>query len=317
MKTAARNAFSMIELLVVIALLAVLVALLAPAVQKAREAANRNSCQNNLREMAIALHHYHDGQCSFPPGYVAAGSYVDGATDTSPGWGWSSFILPYLEQSSVSAEIHFAGPIEAPENATVIRTMVSAFHCPSDVWTGDPFGVKDGFGNSLATLAPSSYAACVGNDLSDVAGATGLGVFFRNSSVRMNDVSDGTSHTILIGERSWNVAQGTWVGAVSNGVIQRGPLNQCPGSPLASTPAPGLVLAHAHLNNAQSDTDGGLDDFSSLHTQGSNFAFVDGSVRFLRTVPGDNPDGSYTADSVIFQALGTRSGAEIVPADWE
>jgi prepilin-type processing-associated H-X9-DG protein len=145
---------------------------------------------------------------------------------------------------------------------------------------------------------------------------TGLGVFFRNSSIRMSDVSDGTSNTLLLGERAWAVAQGTWVGAVNNGVVQRGSLNQCPGSPLASTPAPGLVLSHAHLNNAQSDTDGGLDDFSSLHAGGSNFAFVDGSVRFLRNVAGDNPDGSYTSDSVIFQALGTRSGAEVVPADW-
>jgi prepilin-type N-terminal cleavage/methylation domain-containing protein/prepilin-type processing-associated H-X9-DG protein len=317
MKAHAREGFSLIELLVVIALLAVLVALLMPAVQKAREVANRNACQNNLREIAIALHHYHDGQGSFPPGYLATGNYVDGASDTSPGWGWGSFILPYLEQSSIAVQIDFIKPIEAPENATAIRTTIDVFHCPSDVWTGNPFAVNDGFGNPLATLAPSSYAACVGNDLSDVADATGLGAFFRNSSVRMNDVTDGTSHTLFIGEKAWAVARGTWVGAVKNSVIQRGPLNSCPGSPLASTPAPGLVLAHAHLNNAQSDTDGGLDDFSSLHSRGSNFAFVDGSVRFLRTVPGDNPDGSYTNDSVIFQALGTRAGAEIVPTDWE
>jgi prepilin-type processing-associated H-X9-DG protein len=76
------------------------------------------------------------------------------------------------------------------------------------------------------------------------------------------------------------------------------------------------VQAHSHLNNATSDTDGGLDDFASRHFGGSNFVFADGSVRFIRSVPGDNADGSYTRDGLMFQALGTRAGGEVVPADF-
>jgi prepilin-type processing-associated H-X9-DG protein len=77
-----------------------------------------------------------------------------------------------------------------------------------------------------------------------------------------------------------------------------------------------LVLAHSHLNNATADTDAGLDDFSSRHVGGSNFAFADGSVRFLRSVPADLADGSYSPDGLIFQALGTRANAEVVPGGW-
>jgi prepilin-type processing-associated H-X9-DG protein len=310
------GAFSLVELLIVIALLGMLVGLLVPAVQKAREAANRNTCQNNLRQIAAALHNYHDDQGAFPAGYVASGPYVDGATDTSPGWGWGAKILPFLEQGGVYHELNLGLPIEAPENAKAVKSILNVYHCPSDVWPQDPFVINDGLGNPLTTVAPSSYAGCVGNDTSGVTDPTGGGVLYRNSSIRMTDVSDGTSVTILVGERAWMQSQGTWVGAVNSGVIQRGPVNPNPGNPRGTMAAPALVLVHAHLNNCVGDTDGGLDDYSSPHDNGSYMAYVDGSVRFLRTISRDNPDGSYTMDGVIFQGMATRAGGEIIPGDW-
>jgi prepilin-type N-terminal cleavage/methylation domain-containing protein/prepilin-type processing-associated H-X9-DG protein len=314
-----RDAFTLIELLVVVALIAVLVGILVPAVQKAREVANRDSCQNNLRQIALALHHYHDGQSCLPAGYVASGSYVDGASDTSPGWGWGALILPYLEQGNLAETIDFTLPIEDPKNAPAIKTFVKPYLCPSDVWTQEPFAITDAFSTPICSVAPMSYTACCGNDESDTTGPTGNGVFYRNSHVRLTDISDGTSSTIMIGEKAWSSANGTWAGAIQSGVIVRGQLNPClPIVPGASFPAPTLVLSHAHLNNAQFDADGsaGMDDFCSRHAGGSNFLFADGSVHFIRNVAADNPDGTYTPKGVIFQALGTRAGAEVVPPDW-
>lgn len=172
------------------------------------------------------------------------------------------------------------------------------------------FDVPDGFGKSLAKAAACSYAACCGGDESDTAAATGAGVFYRNSKTRMADITDGTSHTILVGEKAWANANGIWAGAIADAVCLRGPDNPCPGSPTASYPAATLVLSHSHLNNAVTDTDGGLDDFSSRHPTGSNFLFGDGSIHFLRSIPGDLPNGNYTPESLSFQALGTRAGGE-------
>jgi prepilin-type N-terminal cleavage/methylation domain-containing protein/prepilin-type processing-associated H-X9-DG protein len=308
-----RSAFTLIELLVVIAIIAVLIGLLLPAVQKVRESANRMTCQNNLKQIGLALHNYHDVFKSFPPGYRASVPYSDGATDTTPGWGWGVFILPYIEQDNLYRQFNFNQPVQ---NSLAIQTMVRVYLCPSDLTPQTGFPVPDGFGSTVCLAAPSSYAACVGGDESGTTDPTGLGIFYRNSHTRMTDITDGTSNTILIGERAWSNANGVWAGAINGGVIKRGQQNPCPGAGTGWYPAATLVQGHSHLNNTHTDTDGGLDDFSSKHTGGSNFVFADGSVHFVRNVPGDLPNGRYTPDSLIFQAMGTRANGEVIPADW-
>jgi len=311
-----RLGFTLIELLVVIAIIAVLIALLLPAVQAAREAARRAQCTNNLKQIGLALLAHHDAKRHFPSSYFATQPYSDGATDTSPGWSWAAQVLPYIEETALFKSINFNLPVQDPSNAAAIRAPIAMFICPDDPAPADAFTVPDGFGSPLATAARSSYVACIGSDESDVDALTGNGIFYRNSQTRIADITDGTTKTIMAGEKAWGNAQSIWAGAISGGVCQRGPTNPCPGTGAASYPAPALVVSHSHLNNALTDTDGGLDDFSSEHVEGSNFVFADGSVHFERSIPGDNPDGSYTPDSLIFQALGTRAGEEPIPADW-
>src|SRR5262245_1083966 len=120
-----RRAFTLIELLVVIAIVAVLIGLLLPAVQKVREAAARAKCQNNLKQVALALHHYHDIRQSFPSGYIS-GVSANG-DDTGPGWGWAAQVLPQVEQSALYSYIRFDRPIEDPVNSDARRTAVPAY----------------------------------------------------------------------------------------------------------------------------------------------------------------------------------------------
>jgi prepilin-type N-terminal cleavage/methylation domain-containing protein len=311
-----RLGFTLIELLVVIAIIGILVGLLVPAVQKVREAAARTQCQNNLKQIGLALHGYHDANHRFPPGYWASGPYLDGVSDTSPGWGWATFILPYLEQDNVFRQLNLGQPVQ---NSPAIQTMIAMYVCPADLTPPGPFPVPNAFSNTVCLAAPSSYAACVGGDESETSDPVGLGVFYRNSQTRLTDISDGTSNTILIGERAWAHANGVWAGAIPGGVIKRGSSNPC--QPIiagAWYPASTLTLAHAHLNNALSDPDGsaGMDDFSSRHFGGAFFAFADGSVHFLRSVSADNPNGSYTPDGLNFQALATRANGEVISGDF-
>jgi prepilin-type N-terminal cleavage/methylation domain-containing protein/prepilin-type processing-associated H-X9-DG protein len=295
-----RAAFTLIELLVVIAIIAILLGLLLPAVQKAREAASRIKCVNNLKQMGLACHNYHDAQRSLPPGYVARVPYIDGANDTAPGWGWAAFLLPYLEQDNLYRQINFTQPVQSSAAAQVILPM---FLCPSDLVPASPFTITSATMTPVATVSPSSYAATCGPDASDVADPTGAGVFYRNSQIRLTDITDGTSNTVMIGERAWSQGLGTWAGAPSGGVMRAGQLNPWR---FATAAAPALVLAHNNWLNIRTDSDGGLDDFSSNHTGGVNLLFADGSVHFLLSITGD---GQLHAD---FQALGTRSGGEVI-----
>src|SRR5438067_9733632 len=145
------QAFTLIELLVVIAIIAILIGLLLPAVQKVREAAARLECQNNLKQIGLACHSYHDANGGLPPGYLATAAYPD----TYPGWGWATFLLPYLEQDNLYKQLNLSAGV-ATEPA--IRTVVKLYLCPSDSVPPSPFPVVNATLTPLCSAAPSSYA---------------------------------------------------------------------------------------------------------------------------------------------------------------
>jgi prepilin-type N-terminal cleavage/methylation domain-containing protein/prepilin-type processing-associated H-X9-DG protein len=291
-----RGGFTLIELLVVIAIIAVLIGLLLPAIQKVREAANRLRCQNNLKQIGLALHNHHDANRSFPPGYAATASYPD----PSPGWGWAAFLLPYIEQDNLYRQLDFTQPLA---RSRAIQTVVHLYLCPSDTPPASAFPVTDAAGSTLLLAAPSSYAATVGQDAFEVDDPTGDGVFYRNSWTRIADITDGTSQTVLLGDRPWSQAQGIWAGVPAGAVTRAGARNVWPN---ATGPAQALTLVHNNWINITTDSDGGLDDFSSNHPGGVNLLFADGSVHFLRSITTDGPERR------AFWALGTRASGEVI-----
>jgi len=291
-----RAAFTLIELLVVIAIIAILIGLLLPAVQKIREAAARLQCQNNLKQLGLACHNYHDANTYFPPGYLATASYPD----TAPGWGWAAFLLPYIEQDNLYKQLDFKQPVQSQP---AIQTLVKTYLCPSDNLPAATFQVTSQTFAFVALAAPSSYAATVGQDAYEVDDPTGDGVFYRNSKTKITDITDGTSQTTLVGDRAWSQTMGIWAGAPSGAVTRAGARNAWPN---ATGPAQALTLVHNNWINITTDADGGLDDFSSNHTGGVNLLFADGSVHFLRSITADGPEHR------AFWALGTRAGGEVI-----
>jgi prepilin-type N-terminal cleavage/methylation domain-containing protein/prepilin-type processing-associated H-X9-DG protein len=290
-----RKGFTLIELLVVIAIIAILIGLLLPAVQKVREAAARTQCQNNLKQLGLACHAYHDAVKVLPPGYTATAAYPS----TSPGWGWAAYLLPYLEQGPLYRQINFNLPVESQ---AAIQTMLPVFLCPSDAPPASAFAVTDATFTTLCLAAPSSYAATCGSDASEVDDPTGNGIFYRNSKTRLTDIKDGTSNTTMIGDRAWADTQGIWAGAPNGAVTRPGATNPWT---TATGPAQALVLVHNNWINITTDADGGLDDFSSKHPGGANFLFADGSVRFIRSINVDGPD------RLAFWAMGTRAAGDM------
>jgi prepilin-type N-terminal cleavage/methylation domain-containing protein len=304
-----RRGFTLIELLVVIAIIAVLIALLLPAVQAAREAARRAQCANNLKQIGLALHNYHDAVGAFPPGYL---SKPDPMGDNSgPGWGWAAMILPQIEQSALFSAINFTQPIEAPANATARLTKVNTYICPSDAYFQPQFTVVDDgtsnttLGNPICDVASSDYVGCFGKgDVSDIPGRDlGEGLLFRNRSVRIAEVLDGTSQTLAAGEKHQILAQATWTGAVSHAAVPITHLQAEDG--LSPEGGGALVLAHTGELDGPNSQPAHADQFWAMHPLGAQFTFADGSVRFLkakRPLP-------------LFQALATRQGGEVVSAD--
>jgi prepilin-type N-terminal cleavage/methylation domain-containing protein/prepilin-type processing-associated H-X9-DG protein len=288
--------FTLIELLVVIAITGILVGFLLPAVQKVREAANRISCSNNLKQIGLACHSYHDICESLPPGYTATALYPS----TAPGWGWGAYLLPYLEQQSLYQQINLASPVEGQ---SAIRTRLNLYLCPSDLPPTEPFALTDAFLGTICLAAPCSYAASCGSDASEVDDFAGNGIFYRNSHTRFADIKDGTSNTTMMGDRAWADTQGTWAGVPNGARAWSGPTN-----PWLNTSGPGqaLVLVHNNWINVKTDADGGLDDFSSKHPGGANLLFADGSVRFIHSITSDGPV------HLAFWAMGTRAGGEII-----
>lgn len=290
------------EFLVVIAIMAVTVGMLSPAVLRLREGSNRARCRHNLQQLGLALHEYHDGHGTFPPGYLCKVNPAD-PLDTAPGWGWAAFLLPYLEHGALHRNIDFAELIEAKRHDPVRTIVVKALVCPTDRETGR-FTVLTQTSKPLTQAATSSYAACYG-----ATGAIGIepdagnGVFFRNSKVRMKEIADGVSFTIAVGERAALFAQTPWAGAVHRGAARMTPDAPAQSTLIEEGATQTLALiqprADYFLNSPQSEPY----DFFSPHTGTVFFVFADASVRAV---------SSAAVSNSALQALATRAGGERV-----
>jgi len=298
-----RRGFTLIELLVVIAIIAVLVALLLPAVQQAREAARRTQCKNNLKQIGLAMHNYHEQFSCFPPGYISINSttHLMSATDGTSGAGWGVMLLPQIDQGSLFNKLNLNLPITDPVNTPLIVTPLSAYTCPTDTSPARTFTIAEESNpsNVLATLATSNYAGAFGTvSLDDCENAPGTapvasngqclgnGAVFHNSRTLLRDFTDGTSSTILAGERKtrpelnwWTTWAGMVAGGQETGQRVLGCMDHTPNHPATH-----------------------FDDFSSHHVGGTQFVMADGHVRFV----------SENIDARLYQALGTRQGGEVV-----
>jgi len=289
------RAFTLVELLVVIAIIGLLVALLLPAVQAAREAARRISCANNMKQIGLGLHLYHDAHGRLPCGWRG----YDPSTGEphwfgQPGWAWSAAILPYMEQHAVWRDmIHFELPIADAANARARVLPIATFLCPSDpgerTFALQGGGIYVGPGSfSSVELARNNYLGVFGTlDLHDVCASgdcVGDGLLFLNEGVADRDIPDGLSQTFLVGERSSKWAPSTWVGVVSGG--QHAPAR--------------VVGIGLFPPNSQAEEEHYSHNFSSHHPSGTHFLTADGAVHMI----GDD------IDQRAYQALCTRAGGE-------
>jgi prepilin-type N-terminal cleavage/methylation domain-containing protein/prepilin-type processing-associated H-X9-DG protein len=250
-----KRGFTLIELLVVISIIGVLIAMLLPAVQSAREAARRAQCVNNLKQIGLALFNYESANNVLPPGYIDRQNnpMFTPDLDLGPGWGWAAQSLSFQEQQPLFNSINFNLSTTSPANTTAVVTTLTVFQCPSDGYNPQPCILYDStFTNPIATVAHSDYVGgsgweeCFmnatgnplplypnGSDPNDQDGdptdgiygsnsgivcpfgAAGLGLFWRNSNCRIAAVTDGMSNTIAVGERCAAHSPATWVGAVA------------------------------------------------------------------------------------------------------
>lgn len=269
-----RCAFTLIELLVVIAIIAILIALLLPAVQKVREAAARAQCQNNLKQIALALHAYHDNYKVFPPG-----------VDMSNRLSFHVFILPYLEQPALYGSFKLNAFYTDPTNLAQGLSLVPVYLCPSQSdqiytlfgsgeWSGGQKtytqhynGVAGPIGTNPTTGAAYTVKTTSQGNIS-THGVLGPSTMFRT---KMNQISDGTSNTLLVGELSWTKANSyrIWI----RGAFDSTPNDLTSCKNVANTMLSTSYNGSNNYNNVS---------FGSEHTNnGANFALADGSVRYL------------------------------------
>jgi len=305
--------FTLIELLVVISIIGVLIALLLPAVQSAREAARRSQCANNLKQMGIGLTAYQTARHVYPAGYYSAvqpgGATHPIDTDLGAGWAWGSMILNEMDQGPLYNAINFQLPVTMPANLTSTNVVLAAFLCPSDA-SETIVPILDQSGNTLGMAPSSNYVAMFGSGEIAANPGKGNGLFFRNSAVFTRDMLDGASTTILTGERSQNISRATWTCRVPNAVLPPTPNGE--GGTLIATNTPtetgaSMVLGVAGIVPPRTPNmvAAHVSDFWSRHSGGAQFVFADGSVHFLKSGIAPN----------IFQALATRRGKEVIGSD--
>jgi prepilin-type N-terminal cleavage/methylation domain-containing protein len=324
-----RRAFTLIELLVVIAIIAILIGLLLPAVQKVREAAARSSCSNNLKQLALACHNYHDANQKLPPARKL---------DAYNAFTWSLYTLPYVEQQAKldgypglpDSQPTISNQTQAPQaTATALAATVKTWMCPSDTY------IPVGEANSVWARARGNYAACVG--AGSMYGAQlqsqtpfGRGMFTVSPGqtatnarkLTLVDASDGTSNTVLLSERLSTTVAG-WGG--NPGDITLGNM----GAALFTTlNPPNTTVADSLRGNADNDPaacpqNHADNDYKppclgnanqatahaaafSKHSGGVNVALGDGSFRFVRN----------SIDVTIWRSVGTAANGEALSGDW-
>jgi prepilin-type N-terminal cleavage/methylation domain-containing protein/prepilin-type processing-associated H-X9-DG protein len=332
----ARRGFTLIELLVVILVIGVLIALLLPAVQQAREAGRRTQCVNNLKQIALATSNYHDAWGCYPQGVQFTFNYGTASPHVA--------LLPFLEQAPLFNSLNFDWNMVSYENTTVfgaVRPMV--YVCPSDPMGTriDPFDgtyyYDPGYNFFAYMIYPQAYTNYLGNtgtwfqhSRNPARLAQSNGLFFRWSAVRIADITDGTSNTIAYGEHA--------TGLVTDDIerIYEGPCWAC------GWYGQSIFTSFYPLNprkKVQDEYGDGLirafcGAASSFHPGGANFAFADGSVKFLKETIDSWPMDPQTATPLgvsrdanglfqlasgtrfhVYQALTTRSGAEVIGAE--
>lgn len=290
-KQTATRGFTLIELLVVIAIIAILIALLLPAVQQAREAARRAQCQNNLKQIGLAMHNYLDTHGLFPPGMI--NSTHNSPTGVGTGWGWGALVLPFIDQAPLWQSINFNLPLDTGNAATlaIARRVIPGYLCPSDPVRNpsmnNAFNIRYGT-SANAQIAQSNYLVCAGNGGIDAAADAHMavernGMFYVNSNISIRDVLDGTSNTIMVMERD------TVTPPSMPGVAVERRL----GAAWAGTSAPSLLepnyclyknmvvirQLYGEINGSATRKD--RRDPSSQHAGGVQVAMGDGSVRFV------------------------------------
>ncbi|WP_437206853.1 DUF1559 family PulG-like putative transporter [Planctomicrobium sp. SH664] len=290
------RAFTLIELLVVIAIIAVLIALLLPAVQQAREAARRSACKNNMKQLGLAFHNYHDAYGQFPPGWIGRRTNYDPG---SPNWctgnsnkhqaPWTVLILPYLEQTGVYNNFDLDLPFSADGNETPMpnaaaQVPMPIYLCPSDV--------------SILVPVHLSYIGVMGGGEPDCSNGSGLrvfsraGVLYANSSIKFRDLNDGSSNVYIVGESAYfpdamSIPNRGWASS---------PKMTASALPLVNAVALDQININLGVPTPATYNSRG---FSSHHTGGCHMLYCDGSVRFM----------SQNIDLATYQNLANRDDA--------